>query len=146
MQAIVDFLGNTEPWHWIIVSLGALVLFAVVLDITRPNESTLKPQKISLANFLLQYDPKTEEDIEGAYALHNVKQDKWLVSSSTQVYRELNARINGKIKPSQVHKDIRDNQPFDIYILELKDEKSSRAELCEKMEAAFSTENKKTYL
>ena len=144
MQAIVEFLSGTEPWHWVIVSLGALVLFAIVLDFTRPTEEPIKLQKMSLANFLQQYDPKSKKDIEGAYAIHNVKEDKWLISSSPHVYRELRARIDGKIKPDEVHKDIRANEPFDIYVVPLqKEEKLTRAELCAKLEADYAADKRK---
>ena len=142
MEAIVNFLMNTEPWHWVMVSLGAIVLFAIVLDVTRPDDTSVRPQKMSIGNFLLQYDPK-KADVEGAYAIHNVKQDKWLVSSSPHVYREVKARIDGKIKPFEIHQDIRANEPFEIYVLKLTDDKLSRAELCEKLETIFAAEKAK---
>lgn len=142
MEAIVDFLMNTEPWHWVMVSLGALVLFAIVLDVTRPDDESVRPRKMSIGNFLQQYDPE-KADVEGAYAIHNVKQDKWLVSSSPHVYREIKARIDGEIKPIEIHKDIRANEPFEIYVLKLTDDKLSRTELSDKLDTVLAAEKAK---
>ena len=126
---------------WVIgIVIVALILYLIFRS---PTQSNAKPQKMSLSNFQLQADALLRHDFEGAYAIHNIKRNKWLVSSSPHVYREIKARIDGKVKPTQIRKDIRANEHFEIYILKLTNDKLSCAELRDKLEETYAAKKEK---